>query len=222
MLPRDLTFDVWPLVGRTPVEVDGVRLETFLKDDGTLRPGTRLSQDNPGDLPFVETGPDTPGSVTVVWRTDPPKTDAVQRWLLEALPPADLRDPDSAPVARQTVKGDKRRATVRLDLAEEDITDNALLVVRLTAVDAKGQPVLLRTGAAAVDESQQFAVRWEEDPVPAAQPAVPRPRRSRRPDWTPPSRGRTTCVRRARPGTAVPSPSASVPGVRRCSRSARP
>lgn len=165
LLPRDMTFDAWPLVERRPVELGSVRLETFLKDDGSLRTGTRLSQDNPGDLPYVETGPDTPGTVTVIWRTDPSKTDAVDRWLLEALPPTDLRDPDAAPVARQTVKGDKRRATVRIEIAEEDVADAALLVVRLTALDAEGQPVLLRNGADAVDESQQFAVRWEETPV---------------------------------------------------------
>lgn len=166
MLPHDLTFGAWTLAGRTTVDMAGVRLETFLKDDGTLRPGTRLSQDGPGDLPYVETGPDAPGTVAVVWRTDPARTDAVDRWLLEALPPADLRDPDSAPVARQTVKGDKRRATVRIEIAEEDVADSALLVVRLTAVDADGQPVLLRSGVDAVDETQQFAVRWEEDPLP--------------------------------------------------------
>lgn len=166
VLPRDLTFEAWPLAGRIKIDITSVRLETFLKDDGTLRTGTRLSQESPGDLPYVETGPDTPGTVTVVWRTDPPKTDAVDRWLLEALPPADLRDPDSAPVARQTVKGDKRRATVRIELAEEDVADSALLIVRLTAIDADGQPVLLRSGGDAADETEQFAVRWEENPLP--------------------------------------------------------
>ncbi|MFC5206099.1 hypothetical protein ACFPM0_06135 [Pseudonocardia sulfidoxydans] len=163
--PHDLTFDLWPLVERRTVEVGSVRIDPFLKEDGTLRAGTRLNQENPGDLPYVETGPDTPATVTVVWRTDPPKADTVDRWLVEALPPADLRDVDGEPVARQTVKGDKRRATVRLDIAEEDLADGALLVLRLTGIDADGQPVLLRSGDEAVDESQQFGVRWEQDPV---------------------------------------------------------
>ncbi|MGI5132963.1 helicase HerA domain-containing protein [Pseudonocardia sp. CA-107938] len=165
LLPGDLTFEVWPLVDRPPTELNSVRLDAFLKDDGTLRAGTRLNQEGPGELPYVETGPDTPGSVLVKWRTDPPTTAGVDRWLLEVLPPADLRDPDAAPVARQTVKGDKNRATIRIDVAEEDVADNGLVVVRLTAIDADGQPVLLRSGGEAVDESQQFALRWEEDPV---------------------------------------------------------
>lgn len=168
LLPEELTFDVWPLVERAPTELNSVRLETFLKDDGTLRAGTRLSQDGPGELPYVETGPDTPGSVVVRWRTDPPTTAGVDRWLLEVVPPADLRDPDTAPVARQSVKGDKNRATIRIDVTEEDVADNGLVVVRLTAIDRDGQPVLLRDGGEAVDESQQFALRWEEAPVTGA------------------------------------------------------
>src|SRR6185436_1184950 len=147
--PHELTFDRWPLTDRVPVPVSSVRVDPFLKEDGTLRTGTRLGQDNAGDLPYVETGPDQPGTVTVVWRTDPPKTEAIDRWLLEALPPADLRDPDTEPVARQTVTGDKRRGTVRLDFAEEDLAEGALLVIRLTAIDKDGQPLLLINGAEA-------------------------------------------------------------------------
>ncbi len=165
---RGLDFARWPLAERPVVAMTSVRLDPFLKDDGTLRTGTRLRQDNPGDLPFVETGPDAPGSVTVTWRTDPARTEAVDRWLLEVLAPADLRDPDSEPVARQTVKGDKRRATVKLELAEDDLADGSMFVVRMTAIAGTGQPVLLRDGAEAVDESQQFGVRWEDEPRAAA------------------------------------------------------
>ncbi|QYN37777.1 DUF87 domain-containing protein [Pseudonocardia sp. DSM 110487] len=160
-----LSFEHWPLVEPVTVDINSIRLDPFLKDDGTLRPGTRLQQESAGDLPYVETGEGSPGSVTLTWRTDPAKTDAVDRWLLEALPPEDLREPDTEPLAKQMVKGDKRRGTVRLDIAEEDLADGALLVVRLTALNEDGQPVLLRQGDEAVDESQQFAVRWEDDPV---------------------------------------------------------
>ncbi|MHA6630901.1 helicase HerA domain-containing protein [Pseudonocardia sichuanensis] len=166
--PAGLSFEHWPLVERRTVELTSVRLDPFLKDDGTLRPGTRLHQENAGDLPYVETGEGSPGSVTLTWRTDPVRTDAVDRWLLEALPPEDLREPDTEPLAKQTVKGDKTRGTVRLDIAEEDLTDGALLVVRLTALDSDGQPVRLLSGDEAVDESQQFAVRWEDDPLPTS------------------------------------------------------
>ena len=161
--PDSLTFERWPLTEQRTVEVTQVRVDPFLKENGTLRPGTRLRQDAAGDLPYAETGEENPASVTLTWKTEPAKTDAIHRWLLEALPPEDLRDPDTEPFARQTVKGDKRRGTVRIELAEEDLVQGALLAVRLSALDATGQPVLLNDGTAAVQESQQFAVRWEAD-----------------------------------------------------------
>ena len=160
-----LTFERWPLVERQPVDVDSLRIEPFLKDDGTLRAGTRLKQAAPGELPYAEAGPDVPASVGIVWSTDPVDTAAVHRWLLEAWPPEDLRGEDTEPIGRQLVKGDKRRTTVRLPIDEDELAEGALLVIRVTAMDADGQQVRLRDGAEAVEESQQFAVRWEADPV---------------------------------------------------------
>ena len=158
-----LTFEHWPLTEQRTVEVTHVRIDPFLKENGTLRPGTRLRQDAAGDLPYAETREENPASVTLTWKTEPAKTDAIDRWLLEALPPEDLRDSDTEPFAKQTVKGDKRRGTLRIELSEEDLVEGALLAVRLSALDATGQPVLLTDGTAAVQESQQFAVRWEAD-----------------------------------------------------------
>ncbi|MGH3475944.1 MAG: helicase HerA domain-containing protein [Pseudonocardiaceae bacterium] len=157
-----LTFEHWPLVEQRTVEVTTVRVDPFLKEDGNLRTGTRLRQDATGDLPYAETGDGKPASVTVSWKTDPAKTDAIHRWLLEALPPEDLRGPDTEPVAKQTVQGSYRRTTVRIELAEEDLGEVSLLAIRLSALDATGQPVKLSDGTEAVDESQQFAIRWEE------------------------------------------------------------
>lgn len=158
-----LTFEQWPLAEQRTVEVTQVRVDPFLRDDGTLRPGTRLSQEAPGALPYTETGDGKPATVTVSWKTVPAKTDAIYRWLLEVLPPEDLRGPDTEPFKRQTVKGSTRRATVRIDLAEEDLVEGSLLTVRLSGFDTTGQLVLLSDGAEAVDESQQFAVRWDAD-----------------------------------------------------------
>ncbi|GAA1276096.1 hypothetical protein GCM10009609_43870 [Pseudonocardia aurantiaca] len=158
-----LTFEHWPLVARCPVEVTSLRIDPFLKEDGTLRAGNRLKQGAAGELPYAEAGPDTPATVALVWRTDPVNTAAVDRWLLEALPPEDLRDADTEPIARQLVKGDKRRGTVRIELGEDDLAEGALLVVRLTALDEGGQPLLLSNSDEAVEESQQFAVRWEAE-----------------------------------------------------------
>ena len=48
-----------------------------------------------------------PGTVTLAWRTDPVKTDAVDRWLLEALPPG---GPSRAPTPNRS-PGSSSRAT---------------------------------------------------------------------------------------------------------------
>lgn len=163
--PGELTFECWPLVERVPIEVASLRIEPFLKEDGTLRTGTRLKQAAPGELPYAEAGTAVPASVALIWRTDPADSAAVHRWLLEAWPPEDLRVEDTEPIGRQLVKGDKRRATIRLPLDEDELVDGALLVVRLTALNEDGQPVRLRDCTDAVEESQQFGVRWEMQPV---------------------------------------------------------
>jgi hypothetical protein len=40
-----LSFEHWPLVERRTVDLNSVRIDPFLKEDGTLRTGTRLHQD---------------------------------------------------------------------------------------------------------------------------------------------------------------------------------
>ncbi|RZT84916.1 uncharacterized protein DUF853 [Pseudonocardia sediminis] len=159
----ELTFERWPHGQAMQVPVSSLQVTPFLKEDGALRAGTRLLQDSPGELPYLELGEDSPASVTLMWKTVPATTMAIDRWLLEAIPPEDLRDADTEAFAKQTVKGDKRRGTVRIDLAEEDLAAAALLVIRLTALDETGQPVVLTGGIDAVEESQQFAVRWEAE-----------------------------------------------------------
>jgi len=159
------TFETWPLAEQRTVDIEQVRVDTFLKEDGTLRPGTQLRQGVAGSPPYAETGPDRPATVKVTWKTEPRRTDGIDRWLLEVLPPADLRDRDTEPFAQQSVKGDKRQATLRMELTEEDLAQGALLAVRVTALDDAGQAVRCVDGQDAVDESQEFAVHWEDEPV---------------------------------------------------------
>ncbi len=163
LVDEALTFEQWPLVERCPVPVDHLSVVPFLKEDGTLRVGTRLKQDGPGMLPYAEIGESTPASVTVAWKTDPDRTDAIARWLVEALPPEDLREADAEPVAKTTVKGDKRRATVKIEIDEDDLAGAAMLYLRITGLDADGQPVLLTDRAVATADGEQFALRWEAE-----------------------------------------------------------
>lgn len=164
----DLGFEHWPLAEPETVAVDQVRVEPFLRKNGVVVKSSRLKQAQAGDLPYTEAGEDTPGSVRVTWTTAPRKTEAIRWWLIEVLPPKDMRDSeeDAEPKAETTVAGSQRSATVRLALDEADLEQGSLFVVRVTGLDAASQPVLLRTGdETARDESQQFTVRWEADLV---------------------------------------------------------
>ncbi|GGT38482.1 helicase HerA domain-containing protein [Nonomuraea spiralis] len=161
-----LDFSQWPLTEPETVAVDQVRVDPFLRENGAVVKSSRLKQDNPGDLPYTEAGEESPAVVRVTWKTVPAKSDAIYRWLVEVLPPEDLRDgDDTGPKAKVTVAGSRRTATVEIKLNESDLEQGSLFVVRVTGLDTAGQPVLLqgREGELAQDESQQFTVRWEAD-----------------------------------------------------------
>jgi hypothetical protein len=162
-----LTFERWPLTEPKTVAVDQVRVDPFLSENGTVVKSSRLKQEQVGDLPYTEAGENAPGVVRVRWRTVPAKTEAIFRWLIEVLPPKDMRDgeEDTEPKAKITVAGSRRTATVAIDLEEADLEQGSLFVVRVTGLDTAGQPVLLQTAdnEIASDESQQFTVRWEAD-----------------------------------------------------------
>lgn len=161
----DLNFGRWPLAEPKTVDVDQVRVAPFVRQDGKVVATSRLKQKGPNDLPFTEVGEGVAGSVRVTWTTDPAKTDAIHRWLVEVLPPADLRDDGDAtePIAKMIVASSRRTATVTIDIDEADLEQGSLFIVRVTGLDTAGQPVLLRGGGdIARDESQQFTVRWED------------------------------------------------------------
>ncbi|QKV78062.1 DUF87 domain-containing protein [Amycolatopsis sp. Hca4] len=162
-----LSFEQWPLTEPETVAVDQVRVDPFLNKNGAVVRASRLKQEQAGDLPYTEAGEDAPCVVRVSWKTLPAKTDAISRWLIEVLPPKDMRDGEEGtePKAKITVAGARRTATVTMDLDEADLEQGSLFVVRVTGLDTAGQPVLLRTGddEFARDESQQFTVRWEAD-----------------------------------------------------------
>jgi hypothetical protein len=91
--------------------------------------------------------------------TEPARSSAVDSWRVEVLPPADLRSADTSPIANTKVKGDKRRATLPVDVSEDDLATCTLFVVRLRALEADGNDLHLKEETAAEAESDQFEVR---------------------------------------------------------------
>ncbi|KAA9374842.1 DUF87 domain-containing protein [Microbispora cellulosiformans] len=161
-----LTFEHWPLTEVQQAGLEKIKVTPFRRDDGKVDPQCKLRlSDDDGQL-YCDVAPDQPGQVTVKWATEPSKTTSVASWRVEMLPPSDLRTTDTPPVATTKVKGDKRRATLRVDLGEDDLATGTLFVIRVRAQDADGNDLDLHDEKAAA-ESDQFEVRLHEHMPPS-------------------------------------------------------
>ena len=175
--PRVLTFENWPLVESVDADLVQVKVTPFRKDDGTVDPRCKLRLGEDDQL-YCDVAPDRPGSVVVAWVTEPAKTSALANWRVEVLPPPDLRAVDTPPIATMKVKGDKRRATLRVDVDEDDLATSTLFVVRVRALDADDNDLELQDKQPAAGESDQFEVRLgdqapERSPRAAGAPSLP-------------------------------------------------
>ncbi|MCW3842862.1 ATP-binding protein [Micromonospora yasonensis] len=159
--PGKLTFDQWPIVESQQASLTEVAITPFRRDNGSVDPQCKLRLGDDAQL-YCDVSTEQPGSVVVKWTTTPAKTTAVANWRLEVLPPTDLRTVDTAPVAWTKVKGDKRRATLRLDISEDDLAAGTLFVVVLRAQDADGNDLNQLDGSPATAESDQFEVILRE------------------------------------------------------------
>jgi len=154
-----LTFDKWVLAEAQSAGLQQVMVTPFRKEDGVVGSWSKLRLDeNDGQL-YCEVAEDKPGSITVRWTTEPAKTAAVAAWRVEILPPPDLREIDAAPVVATKVKGDKRQATLRVEVSADDLAASTLFVLRVRALDADSVYLSLDDGQDASAESDQFEIR---------------------------------------------------------------
>jgi hypothetical protein len=159
--PGALTFERWPLIESQDAGLTQVKVTPFRKEDGTLDQRCKLRLDSDGQL-YCDVSPAQPGTVVVTWTTEPAKPSAVATWRVEVIPPEDLRAVDTLPVAATKVKGDKRRATVRVDVSEDDLAMSTLFVVRIQAVDVEGNDLDFQDKEPAVGESDQFEIKLSD------------------------------------------------------------
>jgi DNA phosphorothioation-dependent restriction protein DptH len=164
-----LTFDKWRLVEAQSSGLQQVKVAPFRKEDGAVDPKSKLRLDDADGQLYCDVSPEKPGSVAVRWTTEPAKTSAVASWRIEVLPPADLREIDTAPIVTTKVKGDKRQATLRVDVSEDDLAASTLFIVRVRAIDADGSDLGLDNDEPAAAESDQFEV-WLTDHAPESTP----------------------------------------------------
>lgn len=163
--PGTLTFERWPLTESHDAGLTEVKVAPFRKEDGTLDQRCKLRLDAEDGQLYCDVSPGQPGTVVVNWTTEPAKPSAVAAWRVEVIPPEDLRAVDTLPVAAAKVKGDKRRATVHVDVSEDDLAMSTLFVVRVQAVDAEGNDLTFGDKDPAADESDQFEINLSDQPV---------------------------------------------------------
>lgn len=162
-----LTFDKWPMADDVASDLTAVSLEPFLKADQSLDKQSKLEKGEHGQL-ICKVPLDAQGVVVVKWTTYPPKTDRVEKWLLEVVPPEDLRSEETAPIGTATVAGSRRRATIKVSATEDDLANGSQFVVHLKGLDKDGNNVLLSDYSPAEVDSQEFEVAIVE-----GQPADP-------------------------------------------------
>ncbi|MBO0898943.1 ATP-binding protein [Cellulomonas sp. zg-ZUI199] len=138
-----------------------LHMESFTRADGAVEKFSKLESSDSGAL-YIRTSPENPSSVGLRWKTKPAKPTDVASWLLELLPPADLRDDATSSVIDRRVKGTRMSTSLSLELGPDDLVGGALFVVRITALDANGVPLLLSDETPATADSDQFEVVIED------------------------------------------------------------
>ena len=162
--PGELTFELWPAASVPSADLTRVKVASFLKPNGKIDPQSKLKLEEDG-LPYCEVAEEQPGRVSVRWTTDPATPSTVGFWRVEMLPPPDIRTASTTPIARTTVKADKRRATLQVAVGEEDLAENGTLyVLRVLPLDVDGIEIALDEEMAAEAESDQVQVKFGEVP----------------------------------------------------------
>jgi hypothetical protein len=159
-----LTFERWPLTESQSGGLTAVKVTPFRKEDGTLDPRCKLRLNEDDDQLYCDVSQEQPGTVVVTWATEPEKPSGVANWRVDVLPPEDLRG-DTPPVATMKVKGTTKRATVRVNVDEDDLAASTLFVVRVQAVGADGNDLVFPDEKPAIGESDQFEIKLGDHEV---------------------------------------------------------
>jgi hypothetical protein len=153
----ELCFDGWRLAESVQEDLVALEVEPFSKPDGSLDKTSKLELGADGQL-MLRVPENGTAPLVVQWKTDPPKVSAVAQWLIEVIPPEDLRTEDSEPLATMTVKGGKRRCTVKVSVEEDSLLHGSRYVVSVKALGEHGENVALTSGDPAIADSQEFQV----------------------------------------------------------------
>jgi len=153
----DLTFDKWRLAEAVHEDIDALEVVPFTTAAGKIETWSKLKQGADGQL-VLEVPDGGTGSITVKWKTTPANVSAVAKWELSVVPPDDLRNDETEPLASINVAGDKRQGTVKVALEEDSLEDGTRFVVSVRAIGEHGEAIALKSGDPAEGDSQEFQI----------------------------------------------------------------
>lgn len=156
-IPSDLTFDKWPIVAQTKIEILDLQIKPFVDESGKLDKGCFLHfEPESGTLIANE-------KVKVSWTTSPGSVGELGKWKIEIVPVEELRS-EFATLRAKTVTASSRSSTVVFNLLEEEKEELApRYQVRVTALDEDENEVKFSDSSIRKDEiaealSQEFQI----------------------------------------------------------------
>lgn len=165
---RDLSFDNWLFSSDTNVSLVDLELTPFINRKGIPQSWSGLTSqdDDLLVLPMRGSNEDSmSGTIGVRWKTQPKTVDGLGGFRLEVVPVqlAIELGADDSPVAETAVGPASRSAKVKIDLSPEQSGLGNRFCVRLSALDADGQPAVLSStdrdsNLTAVITSDEFKV----------------------------------------------------------------
>lgn len=166
----EFSFDRWRRVEQVEGVLEQLIVDPFQKADGSLEKRSKLSIGGDGQLvmPVPDGGS---GKVTVHWRTLPGRSAEVERWRLDLERTDTGGELEADVIASITVKASSGSGTLSVQGSPDELldllADGSRFLVRVTAVGAGGQLLMLSEGAPATAESQEFEIVLDEAKAPA-------------------------------------------------------
>lgn len=170
-----LTLDKWDLSPETG-DLESLKIRPFRDLSGKVRRACKLKQDEPQtfsenlfvNLEFDQQGEiKRPPSVVVEWDTEPVGSNFEGKWRVSLVRPKAYRNVDEPPFVTRNVRQSLRKSQLKLDLTLEDLPDDVvdssiLVAIEVAAVgDEDGLVLRLTSGDEAIDESEEFELRFE-------------------------------------------------------------
>jgi len=156
-LPDDLTFEKWPIVSKSDIELLDLSIKPFVSGEGKLDRGCFLHYDSDsGTLTAND-------KVKISWVTTPATVGQLGKWKVEIVPVEEIRA-DFPTLRTKVIQASSRTATVTFDLSDEEKEDLApRYQVRLTALDLDANEVYFskkssRSSEIASAYSQEFLI----------------------------------------------------------------